>query len=164
MKHDIEAISAAVHDSWMKGKRDGGVRSRKAEDGEELMVPYHQLSDKQKDQDRQTVHTVIGAMNSVHGDSMQKKPGIDVVIGVGKPRLGGPPKPPDGLDGAPMAPDDSPDDPDQQEGDDIDTKLDKIYACLQKIEKALGLDEEDQPEEGDGAPPPDAMTSGAPPR
>lgn len=62
---DIELVSAKVHDSWMEGKRSKGIVSRQAEDGEELMVPYEQLSDAQKDQDRQTVRTVYAAIESL---------------------------------------------------------------------------------------------------
>jgi hypothetical protein len=75
---DIEAVSAAVHDSWMDGKRKTGIKSRKAENGEELMVPYAKLSDPQKEQDRATVRTVYEAINRLsEGDSMfppKKKP------------------------------------------------------------------------------------------
>ncbi len=62
---DIELVSAKVHDSWMEGKRAKGVTSRKAEDGEELMVPYEQLSEPQKDQDRQTVLTIYRAIEEL---------------------------------------------------------------------------------------------------
>lgn len=59
---DIEIVAAAVHRSWMNGKLAQGVTSRKAEDGEELMVEYDQLSEKQKEQDRATVRTVYAAI------------------------------------------------------------------------------------------------------
>ncbi len=62
---DVELVAAKVHDSWMEGKRNKGIESRKAEDGEELMVPYEQLSETQKDQDRQTVLTVYKAIESL---------------------------------------------------------------------------------------------------
>jgi len=62
---DLELVAAKVHDSWMQGKLDKGVRTRRAEDGEELMVPYAQLSEAQKDQDRQTVKTVYAAIESL---------------------------------------------------------------------------------------------------
>lgn len=58
----IEKVSAAVHDSWMAGKREKGITSRLAEDGEELMVPYKKLSEAQKDQDRYIVKTVYEAL------------------------------------------------------------------------------------------------------
>ena len=43
---DIEIVSADVHAAWMASKRAQGVTTRKAEDGEELMVPYDMLTDK----------------------------------------------------------------------------------------------------------------------
>ena len=62
---DIEAVSAKVHDQWMETKRSQGVKSRKAEDGEEMMVPYDQLSEKCKDLDRNTVKTVYAAIREL---------------------------------------------------------------------------------------------------
>jgi hypothetical protein len=59
---DIEAVSAAVHDAWMDSKRAQGVFSRKAEDGEELMAPYADLSEKAKELDRGTVRAVYAAI------------------------------------------------------------------------------------------------------
>lgn len=59
---DIEVVSAKVHEEWMKTKRVMRVDSRKAEDGEELMVPYDQLSEKAKDLDRNTVKAVYAAI------------------------------------------------------------------------------------------------------
>lgn len=88
---------------------------------------------------------------------MNKPKGLDIIVGIGKPKPGGPPKPPDGMTGAPVM-DDGPEE--QPEGDDDSAMLGKIYDCLKRIESALGLDEE--PEQG--APPaenPDDQ--GAPP-
>lgn len=42
----------------MNSKKVAGVTSRKLESGEELMVPYAQLSDGAKDLDRVTVRAV----------------------------------------------------------------------------------------------------------
>jgi hypothetical protein len=64
---DIEKVAALVHESWMDGKRKAGQKSRKAEDGEELMVPYEKLSEAQKEQDRATVRTVYGAIKKLSG-------------------------------------------------------------------------------------------------
>lgn len=58
----IEEVSAAVHKGWMEAKHANGVTSRKAEDGEELMVPYSQLSEKAKELDRGTVRSVLNAL------------------------------------------------------------------------------------------------------
>lgn len=62
---DIELVSEEVHKAWMKSKKDQGIHSRKSEDGEELMVPYQQLSEKQKDLDRNTVKAVYAAIKKL---------------------------------------------------------------------------------------------------
>lgn len=59
---DIETVSAAVHAAWMDSKRANGVTTRKSEDGEELMVPYADLTDKAKELDRGTVRAVYAAI------------------------------------------------------------------------------------------------------
>jgi len=59
---DIEKVSAEVHQAWMDSKLTTGVTTRKSEDGEELMVPYEQLSEKAKDLDRNTVKAVYAAV------------------------------------------------------------------------------------------------------
>ena len=64
---DIEAVSAEVHNAWMASKKANGISSRKAEDGEELMVPYEQLSEKAKDLDRATVKAVYAAIKKLKG-------------------------------------------------------------------------------------------------
>lgn len=62
---DIELVSAQVHAAWMKSKKSQGVSSRKSEDGEELMVPYEDLSEKAKDLDRNTVKAVYAAIKKL---------------------------------------------------------------------------------------------------
>lgn len=59
---DIEATSAAVHDAWINSKLAAGVTSRKSESGEELMVPYSELSEAAKELDRGTVRAVYAAI------------------------------------------------------------------------------------------------------
>jgi len=61
---DIEVVSAQVHESWMAAKRAAGVTSRQLESGEELMVPYEQLSEEAKELDRGTVRTVYQAIHA----------------------------------------------------------------------------------------------------
>lgn len=61
---NIETVSAAVHSAWMDSKRAQGVESRKAEDGEELMVPYADLTEKAKELDRGTVRAVYAAIEA----------------------------------------------------------------------------------------------------
>lgn len=62
---DVEAISAKVHDQWMEFKRAKGITTRTSEVGEELMVPYDQLSESAKDLDRGSVRAVLGAMSAI---------------------------------------------------------------------------------------------------
>lgn len=62
---DIELVAARVHASWMKTKKAQGVKSRKAEDGEELMVPYRKLSEQAKELDRNTVRSVYKAIREI---------------------------------------------------------------------------------------------------
>lgn len=61
---DIEDVASAVHAAWMDSKRAQGVTTRKAEDGEELMVPYAELTEKAKDLDRGTVRAVYKAIEA----------------------------------------------------------------------------------------------------
>lgn len=63
----VETVSAQVHEAWMQSKRAQGVTSRRSESGEELMVPYEQLSEAAKDLDRNTVRAVYAAITSVAG-------------------------------------------------------------------------------------------------
>jgi RyR domain len=62
---DIEEVSAQVHAAWIEAKRAQGVTSRKSEDGEELMVPYRQLSERAKELDRKVVRTVYAAIQQI---------------------------------------------------------------------------------------------------
>jgi hypothetical protein len=61
---DVEVVSAAVHDAWMRAKLTAGITSRKSESGEELMRPYGLLSEAAKDLDRVTVRTVYAAIRA----------------------------------------------------------------------------------------------------
>ena len=67
MLPDIEEVSAAVHEAWMDGKRAKGIESRKSETGEELMVPYAELSEAAKDLDRGSVKAVYQAIERCAG-------------------------------------------------------------------------------------------------
>jgi hypothetical protein len=62
---DIELVSAKVHEAWIASKLKLGVTTRKSEKGEELMVPYDQLSDEAKELDRGSVRAVYDAMESL---------------------------------------------------------------------------------------------------
>ena len=61
---DIEVVSAKVHEAWMESKRAQGVTTRQSESGEELMVPYEQLSEPAKELDRATVRAVYEAIRA----------------------------------------------------------------------------------------------------
>jgi hypothetical protein len=59
---DVEIVASEVHCQWVESKLKMGIVSRKAEDGEELMVPFEQLSEKAKELDRSTVRVVYAAI------------------------------------------------------------------------------------------------------
>jgi hypothetical protein len=59
---DLETVASEVHCQWLESKQKMGIVSRKAEDGEELMVPFEQLSEKAKELDRSTVRVVYAAI------------------------------------------------------------------------------------------------------
>lgn len=61
---DIETVAAKVHEAWMDSKKAQGVTSRKSETGEELMVPYKQLSEQAKELDRGSVRAVYAAIEA----------------------------------------------------------------------------------------------------
>ena len=67
---ELEKVAEEVHIAWMASKRATGFESRKAEDGEELMVPYEQLSEKAKDLDRNTVKAVYAAIRKAAGEQV----------------------------------------------------------------------------------------------
>src|SRR2546421_122001 len=62
---ELEAISAEDHEQWMENKRKLGVATRKSESGEELMVPYEQLSEAAKELDRGSVRAVLTAQDAL---------------------------------------------------------------------------------------------------
>lgn len=62
---DIETVSAKVHEAWMESKRAQGVISRLSDKGEDLMVPYDQLSNEAQELDRGTVRAVYAAIEAL---------------------------------------------------------------------------------------------------
>lgn len=62
---DLELVAEKVHEAWMKTKQSQGVTTRQSETGEELMVPYAQLSEPAKELDRMTVRTVYAAIEAL---------------------------------------------------------------------------------------------------
>ena len=45
----LEIVASEVHCQWLESKHKMGIVSRKAVDGEELMVPFELLSEKAKE-------------------------------------------------------------------------------------------------------------------
>lgn len=88
---DIEIVSAEVHAAWMESKHAQGVTTRKAEDGEELMAPYDQLTEKAKELDRGTVRAVYAAIRRAaaepwpEGWDGRDKAAFDKALGVEVP-------------------------------------------------------------------------------
>lgn len=66
---DIEIVSAKVHEAWIQSKIAKGISSRKSEKGEELMVPYEQLSEEAKDLDRGSVRAVYDAIRAAQQEA-----------------------------------------------------------------------------------------------
>lgn len=62
---DVELVAAKVHEAWLASKRAEGITSRKLETGEELMVPYEELSERAKELDRATVRAVYAAIQEL---------------------------------------------------------------------------------------------------
>lgn len=65
MLPDVEMVAEKVHESWMSEQRRRRIHSRKAEDGEELMVPYSELSEEQKEIIRTLVRTLHAAIEAL---------------------------------------------------------------------------------------------------
>lgn len=65
---DVEEVAAKVHEAWMNAKRERGVTTRTSETGEELMVPYEQLSEEAKELDRSSVRAVYDAIRSIKNE------------------------------------------------------------------------------------------------
>ena len=65
---DVELVAAKIHDAWMAAKKEQGIESRLSESGEELMVPYAELSEMAKDLDRAGVIAVYAAIQELWHD------------------------------------------------------------------------------------------------
>lgn len=64
MTPDIEPIAEAIHVRWMATLTSQGITSRTSPTGEELMVPYADLSEAAKDLDRNSVRAVLEAVDT----------------------------------------------------------------------------------------------------
>lgn len=60
---DVELVAEKVHEAWIDSKLKKGVLSRLSEKGEELMVPYLDLTEENKELDRGSVVAVYNAIN-----------------------------------------------------------------------------------------------------
>ena len=72
MLPDVEKVAAAAHEGWMRAKLALGVKSRVSETGEELMVPYSDLSEAAKDLDRGAVKAVYAAIEEAQKEEEGK--------------------------------------------------------------------------------------------
>lgn len=63
---DIELTAERVHKNWMNLKLASGIKSRVSEKGEELMVPYNELTDESKELDRASVRAVYDAIKELN--------------------------------------------------------------------------------------------------
>lgn len=55
----VERMAEAAHNAWMQHYLDLGYTSRKAEWGEEFMVPYELLSERGKELDRMIMRAIL---------------------------------------------------------------------------------------------------------
>lgn len=69
----IEALSAAMHDSWVEGCRANGLTTRISSiTGEEQMVPYDQLSDAVKKFDQDGARAFLATVDALGLDIVPK--------------------------------------------------------------------------------------------
>lgn len=60
----VDQIASDVHDEWMAGQTAAGNTSRTSTlTGAELMVPYAELADADREVDRATVRTVVDGLS-----------------------------------------------------------------------------------------------------
>lgn len=55
----VEAMAESAHNAWWTAYLDMGITSRKAEWGEEFMVPYDELTERGKDLDRVIMRAIL---------------------------------------------------------------------------------------------------------
>lgn len=60
---EIEKAAKEVHNRWVENQKKAGETEHKSPDGkEDYMVPYHKLSDKSKEMDREAVRATLDAL------------------------------------------------------------------------------------------------------
>jgi hypothetical protein len=57
----VEVMAKPAHEAWMSYYRQMGYTSRKAEWGEEFLVPWEQLSERGKELDRIIMRAILQA-------------------------------------------------------------------------------------------------------
>lgn len=62
---DIDQVAARTHEKWVDTKKALGQDNHNI-DGEEMMLPYDQLSEKAKEHARNRVNNVYEAIHDVH--------------------------------------------------------------------------------------------------
>ncbi len=60
----VEAMAKSAHDCWYQEYLKLGYKSRKAEWGEEFMVPYEDLSNQGKEFDRVIMRAILAAFET----------------------------------------------------------------------------------------------------
>lgn len=61
----VEAMAESAHEAWFQAQTNEGVHSRKAEWGEEFMVPFHQLSERGREFDRVIMRAILKAFDKL---------------------------------------------------------------------------------------------------
>lgn len=59
----VEIMAEPAHDAWMAAQTREGVTSRKAEWGEEFMVPFDVLSERGREFDRVIMRAILDAFD-----------------------------------------------------------------------------------------------------
>lgn len=62
---DIDKVCEKYHEDWMKTKQAAGIQSKVNSDGEELMKPFNELTDKAKEYTRNVVNGTYNAIQHV---------------------------------------------------------------------------------------------------
>jgi len=61
----VEIMAQPAHEAWMLAQTQEGVTTRKAEWGEEFMVPWEQLSKRGREFDRVIMRAILDAFSRV---------------------------------------------------------------------------------------------------
>ena len=64
-KHLVQAMAESAHQAWMEAQTKEGVTSRKAEWGEEFMVPFDYLSERGREFDRVIMRAILRCFDNL---------------------------------------------------------------------------------------------------